>query len=103
MKYPPLAEECCLDGVMPNGPGGQWKPEAIERFVTTVEDDGECLMMVNDDRPEGAPEYPLKVDLLCRFKEFSNDRCEYNQIHLMDYRHAMVQFGCWFRLLSVQS
>ena len=44
--------------------------------MTTVEDDGECLMMVNDDKPEGAPEYPLKVDLLCRFKRFSNDRCE---------------------------
>ena len=75
-KYPPLAEECCLDGVLPNGPDGQWKQEAIDRFVTTVEDDGECLMMVNDDKPEGAPEYPLKVDLLCRFKSFSNDRCE---------------------------
>jgi len=74
VQYPPLAEECCLDGVLPNGPGGQWKQEAIERFVTTVEDDGECLMMVNDDRPEGAPEYPLKVDLLCRFKRYSSDR-----------------------------
>jgi len=74
-KYPPLAEECCLDGVMPNGPDGQWKPEAIDRFVKTVDDDGECLMMVNNDKAnEGAPEYPLKVDLLCRFKEYSNDR-----------------------------
>ena len=70
---------------MPNGPDGQWKPEAIDRFVKTVDDDGECLMMVNDDKAnEGAPEYPLKVDLLCRFKEYSNDRCKFQHARFCD-------------------
>ena len=74
---------------MPNGPDGQWKPEAIDRFVKTVDDDGECLMMVNDDKAnEGAPEYPLKVDLLCRFKEYSNDRCKFQHARFWDKRRT---------------
>ena len=70
---------------MPNGPDGQWKPEAIDRFVKTVDDDGECLMMVNNDKAnEGAPEYPLKVDLLCRFEEYSSDRCKFQHARFCD-------------------
>jgi len=74
-RYPPLAEECCLGGVVPNGPGGKWKQEAIDRFVEMVESDGDCLMAIEDDNdPEDAPDYPLMVDLLCRYRAFSSDR-----------------------------
>ena len=44
-----------------------------------VESDGDCLMAIEDDNdPEDAPDYPLRVDLLCRYRAFSSDRSKYS-------------------------